>query len=297
VLALALRAAGAAELLVQEPDRYEQHADQPLDFDVLVFDRYTPKAPPRIDSLYFQAAPPLEGLELKPAERRDPPVTVPLLDWRRDHALLRHANLEDLLIREPGRLSLPDGAVPLATAESGAVMTVVSVGAVRHVVLSFDVLKTSWPMQESFLVFMTNALDWLAAGDGSDAAVAYRPGESATVPYGAGDVSVMYDGPTQLSAKASGSRVTLPAFTRAGIYYAKGKVEAPWDRLAVNMTDELESNLESLEVLPVGVDASGSVNGAAEVKVTRQDVWPLFMWGALAFLMIEWLVYTRRMHL
>jgi hypothetical protein len=32
-------------------------------------------------------------------------------------------------------------------------------------------------------------------------------------------------------------------------------------------------------------------------SAARREVWPWFAWAALGVLLIEWVVYTRRMHL
>ena len=48
------------------------------------------------------------------------------------------------------------------------------------------------------------------------------------------------------------------------------------------------------EVLEVG---SLAAEGQARTSAIRREVWPWFAWAALAVLLVEWLVYTRRMNL
>jgi len=203
--------------------------------------------------------------------------------------------LDDLVLTGPGRLVLPDAAKMLAVAESGPVMAAVEVDRRRHVVVGFDVLQTNWPMQVSFPVFVSNALQWL--GGSWEAAVSggYRPGGVAVVPVEPEVTQVAYTGPVSLSAQVNRRQAVLPMFTRTGTYYAKREMPQPWDRLPVNLTDMRESDLRPVDRLQIGTEAATSLR-AGSAKIRRQ-AWRWFIWPALALLMVEWIVYTRRMHL
>ena len=103
-----------------------------------------------------------------------------------------------------------------------------------------------------------------------------------------------YAGPTRLSATARAGRASLPAFPRVGFYEAdtSAGIDAPMDRLAVNLLDELESDVRPAERIEVG---TGVVQATAESSLIRREVWQWFAWAALGMLLIEWFVYTRRM--
>ncbi|MEE9212102.1 MAG: VWA domain-containing protein [Phycisphaeraceae bacterium] len=262
-------------------------------FDVIVFDAYSPKAAPLVNSLYLGAAPPIENLQLLPPTADAPKAQV-LLNWQRDHPLLRYVALDDLVISEPGRLALPDTAVTLATGQAGPVMAAVAVEGVRHVVSSFDILNSNWPMHISFPVFLNNAVHWLGLGGQSEAGLSYRPGQVAVVPVTGAIEQLTYRGPAPLSALVRGGRAVLPAFRRVGVYECEQEVDPPWDRLTVNLLDPIESDLRPADQLEVGTATAAAISKSASV---RREVWHWFIWAALAVMMIEWLVYTRRMHL
>ena len=305
-----IRSVGVRQLVAMHPDKYENQDPERLQrggwqapgstasaaqgFDVIIFDDYAPSRVPVVSSLYFGAAPPIEQLKLRPA-RSDDPDAQALLDWQRDHPLLRYVVLDNLILNQPGRLAVPTDARVLATAQAGPVLASMRRGGAHHIVASFDVLQTNWPMQVSFPVFVSNVVQTLGLGALADeAGVSYRAGQVASVP-GASDQTLTYEGPTTLSARVSGGEAVLPRFTRAGIYEAQSdSIDAPYDRLPVNMLDELESDVRPAEQLKVG---TVSVSGQSGSRAVRQEIWPWFAWAALGVLLLEWFVYTRRMHL
>ncbi len=308
----AIKAVGVRKLVTMTPAHYEhQHPDQftrrvgmtgpDAGYDAIVFDAYAPVQPPPVNSLYFNASPPVEGLTLVPSSAGAAGSQL-ILDWQRDHALMRHAVLDQLIMLEPQRLVLPETAQVLATGQAGPVMAVVTDRGIYHVVVGFDLLKSNWPMLISFPVFINNTVGWLSLGGRSEAAVGYRPGQSVTVPSGLASGPLQYEGPVALGTvesigQADGADlVTLPIFERVGLYRAQQDMSPPWDRLAVNLLDQDESDINPVEQIAVSASASSQGTHSSVTQI-RRDLWPLCVVGALAFLMIEWVVYTRRMYL
>jgi len=324
----AIRAAGAKRLELMSPAEYEAVPPSVLrdgdagsgqtGYDVIVFDRYSPSSVPAVSSLSFGAAVPVPGLSVRPSAE-DAPTMQAVLTWTRDHPLMQYVVLDDVTLRRPGRLTVPLDARVLAVGLAGPLIAEVSPGSFmgdegaveasggRHVAVSFDVLESRWPHHWSFQVFMVNALETLGlsntasassanAGGGHsvDATLSFRAGESATVAVPGDVTTVGYAGPTRLSATARAGRATLPAFTQVGFYEADSAagIASPMDRLPVNLLDELESDVRPADRLAVG---SGVVQATAESSLIRREVWQWFAWAALGLLLIEWLVYTRRM--
>lgn len=210
---------------------------------------------------------------------------------------MRWVAFDDVQIVAPGRLVLPDDASVLAVSTSGPIMAEVAGDGQRHVVVSFDVLKSNWPMVLSFPVFMTNVVQTLGLGGLADeTGLAYATGDVAVVPVSdTGAASLHYDGPVDLEAPVTQGRATLPVLTRVGLYASDSDaVEPPYDRIPVNLLDPVESDLRAVDQLSVGTSV---IDATARSEAVRREVWHWFAWAALALLMVEWLVYTRRMHL
>ncbi len=299
----AIEAVGVRRLVTMTPKKYEdqdparlRRGDGDEGFDLMVFDEYSPAKQPVVNSVSFGGTGGLTDLERRPTREGEPKSQV-LLNWRREHPLLRYVVLDDLLLVEPGRLALPEGAVVLATGQAGPVMAEMVTGSTRHVMTSFNVLKTNWPMQVSFAVFMSNCLEVLGLEGSGSAGKWYQPGEVVSVPVTQRDGAVMvYEGPVRLEGRVEGGQAVLTMLERVGLYQADGAGTVPtaWERLAVNLLDEGESDLRPAEQLQVG---TSSAQVLAQDATVRREIWPWLAWAALAMLLIEWVVYTRRMHL
>jgi hypothetical protein len=299
----AIDAVGVQERVNMDPRKYENQdprtlrrigwstaAQRDSGFDLAVFDGYSPQQMPPVPSLLFGAAPPAEGLSIVPHGEGSPRTQV-ILDWRREHPLMHRVVLDDVLVQEPGRIVMPPAGSVLATAQSGPILAEISDGGVRHVLASFDVLQSNWPFYVSFPVFVQNAVNYLGSGGRLDAGLAFRPGEVVAATVGR-DGPMRWRGPVEMGAVSEAGVAVLPMFTRAGVYHGATNQPPPWDRVAVNLLDATESDLRVADELRVGATP---VAGQTRTASIRREVWPWFIWAALAVLLVEWVIYTRRM--
>ena len=308
-LARGIQSAGVRQLSFMTPEKFEDQDPLSLrrggweaagtsglageGFDVIVFDGYSPTATPKVDSLYFAAAPPIESIQRIVSDEGDT-GSQRVLTWERDHPLLRYVVLDDVILSQPGRLVVNSQATVMATGQAGPIMAEAVEGGVRHVVASFDILHSNWPIKISFPVFLGNTVQTLGLGGlADDAGIAYRTGEIATIPVDTAD-NLSYTGPVPINVVRTRGTAILPAFTRAGLYKASESIDPPFDRLGVNLLAPDESDIRTADILNVSSIASGTT---ATTSTFRREVWRWFIWAALAIMLIEWLVYTRRMHL
>lgn len=304
-LELALQAAGVQELKIMSPAEYERatRVEPPEKrFDLAVFDRFNPAALPAVNSAFWGCLPPVPGLELR-HPREGPARTVRLLDWDRDHPLLRYAVLDDVLLADRRHLVLPTGtrisSLILATAEQGPVLALVSDrehGEHQYVVAAFDLLQTNWPMQVSFQVFISNLVEYLMLSGTGQAGLSASPGDVVTVPVRRPEGAVVYEGPQRIEATAQQERCVLPPLRRTGLYReTTGLVLPPWDLLAVNLLEAGESDLRVPGVGALKQGDSRPVQAQSAVRWSRQEIWRWFVGAAMLILVLEWLVYLRRM--
>lgn len=312
-LELACESAGIENLVQMTPDQFEKQDPKRLrrggwddaavagasgaageGFDVIVFDRYAPKDVPLINSLYFGVVPPLKGLSRKDT-RPDSPSNELITQWDRSSELLRNVELSDIPLRRPGRLVVPVDGTVLAIGREGPVMAEVTRDAVRHVIVSFDLYESLWPHRISFPVFIKNALPTLGLdGDTQEAGIDYHTGENAVVLADKEIDKLAYEGPASIAGRSLGTTFTVDAFPRVGLYETDAEVPTRYKQLAVNLLDIAESDPRVAEVLEVGTSSQTQQAQAVEV---RKEIWPWFVWGALGVLLLEWMVYTRRMHI
>ena len=87
--------------------------------------------------------------------------------------------------------------------------------------------------------------------------------------------------------------IALPSLNRVGVYALEPPIP-PFDNIAVNLLDYNESN-----TLPVA-EAPGGIGETLQTNAGRSRLelwWWLVACAALPLLLIEWWVYTRRVHL
>jgi hypothetical protein len=154
-------------------------------------------------------------------------------------------------------------------------------------------------MRYSFSIFFANALSWLGGGYGEGNQLRFRAGEALVhrLPLGQ-DVTEFSDAvfrsPTGLETPALGEAsgtLTLPSADEVGVHelLAGGEVLAEFP---VGLLSRRESSLIPSEEVDFG---DFSVQVASVVEPQARDLWKWFALAALAFLLVEWYVYNRRL--
>ena len=287
---------------VISPAKYEQ-GDIPA-YDVIMFDRYaTKRLPDAGNFVYFACVAP--GLKLKVAQDHGKDVVIKdgltVLDWKRDHPILRGLQLGRLYAAEGLKLDVPREAEVLVDGYKGPMVVLDREGRRTHLVVSFDVMQSNWPLKPSFPVFMYDALQFLALGSNMDVRQSYEPGATPKIPRT--ELLKMTPVPTEirLSGPAESKVVqvpmtgdfVLPALDRTGLYTTDPPVPN-FEKIAVNLLDEYESNLMTSDRKPG--DPAG-LPDAASGKTRLELWWWIVTCVALPLLFIEWWVYTRRVHM
>jgi hypothetical protein len=296
-------------------DDYEEQ--KPKNFDVIIFDRFTPTwLPDSGNYIYFGCVPPTLAPVLNDAQK---PIVIPqikiekngeiyqtledcsVLDWQRDHPILRHLALGTLYAGTMYKLDCPPEAKILVDGLKGPMVVLDHEGRNTNLVIAFDVLQSNWPLKLSFPIFIHNALQYLALGAEMNVRPSYEPGTVVKIPrsaldkLGADVKSIQLNGPMgsePVQIPATGDFV-LPPLNRVGIYKTDPPVPQ-YEELAVNLLDENESNLMPTDAPPGNVGTALAVTGG---KSRLELWWWLVACLALPLLMIEWWVYTRRVHL
>jgi hypothetical protein len=270
--------------VVISPQQYE--ATIPANYDVIIFDRgYTPP-------------------KLPPAVMLD---STGVLDWKRDHPMLKNLALNRLRVAEAEKLDVPADAEVLVEGVKGPLIVLDHEGKSTHLVIAFDLLQSDWPTQPSFPLFMYNALQYLAVGTDLGMQQSYDPGATPRIPRSnlaqAADLagtpelkSIRLNGPDgsrDIAIPPTGD-FALPALNKVGVY-TTDPVIPQYERLVVNLLDSNESNLLPLtDKAPGGVGTAVASGGGR----SRLDLWWwIVACCALPLLLIEWFVYTRRVHL
>ncbi|MBL4699581.1 MAG: VWA domain-containing protein, partial [Phycisphaerales bacterium] len=297
---------------ILSPSQYESNRETGENdvYDLVIFDGYLPKMLDPEDSLsildpgrYLIIGKTLTG-ELGVIDNGVGPGG-PIIDWRRTHPILRDLTLDPLLMAETPKVEIREGSgvVSLAETASGPAILETSSGDARAIMVPFEITKTNWPFDVSFVVFLASTVDYL--GTGSIVAIdederQITPGRvlSDRIPPDATGVRVlMPDGSRseEIIPSADG-RVVYGPIQNAGLYRLTWRgTAAPTDMVndgtitrtfAANLLNPSESNVSTQKTIALAnqIVTAESITQRKRIK----DWWPWFLGAALAILMFEW---------
>lgn len=296
---------GVSEVVKLSPSAYEQQ--QPADFDVLIFDSYAPQHLPRTGNFIFLGRPP-DSLAVKPATddqgRTEFLENVGVLDWDRDHPILRGLNFGRLYTSQALRLTYPLDAKVLIEGLKGPLAVLHRDARGIVLTLAFDPLDSMWPTQPTFVPFFLQAVQFMALGSDLQSREAVRPGESPLVPranlerVNPADQQIALRGPSgtqRLTIPPTGD-LAFPPLDAVGLYRTDPPIPQ-FELVAVNLVDETESNTLPAETAPGNVGTVINPDSEQAGLVQTELWWWLVACGAIPMLLIEWWAYTRRVHL
>lgn len=301
---------------VISPSEYEaQRVSGALNkYDVIVLDRYLPEpneAGSRLDPgryLIFGAVPPPPiGVETGPVGGASA-----IINWRRNHPVLRELTLDGLVIGRAQPMVIPDGSGAVALAESpeGPAIVEVSEGTVRAIVASFDLGETNWPFQIGFVVYLGSAIEYLSSASGDAEGSGIRQIEPGgvladRVPADARDLRVMLPtGGSQELIPSLDGRVVYGPIRNEGVYrlewsgtpgatdFVDGVKVSRF--FAANLLDPQESDITPADTLGL---ADRTVQAQRDNAGGVLQLWPYLVLAGLALMLLEWWVYNKRVSL
>ncbi len=266
------------------PEGYDPHGP----YDLLVFDRFVPDAPPQKPALYIApatregAAAPLEVVDT---------LERPLFDRvDRRHPLTRFAALHDVNVADALELRPAQGDHVVAADRGGPLLVEGERGGVPFVALAFDVRRSDLPMRVAWPLLLLNTLDFFVESE-SGFHSSYETGETWHVPVPAGAAEATFVGPDGVVARAPvvDGRAVFSG-DRAGFYRVRaGGAE---EVIAANLGPGDETRIRPADELRVAERKAGTVSSG--VAGARQRVWVYLAAAVLAVLMLEWVLYHRR---
>lgn len=285
-------------------------------YDMVIFDGYIPKPDENGDILdpgrYLIIGKTLTG-NLGVIDNGAGPGG-PIIDWRRTHPVLRDLTLDSLLMSETPKVEIREGSgvISLAETASGPAILETSSGDVRAILVPFEITKSNWPFDVSFVVFLASAVDYLGTGSIVDIDIDERqitPGRvlGDRIPPDATGVRVLLpDGSrSEEIIPSNDGRVIFGPIQNSGVYRLRWRGTAgPTDvveegtnyrTFAANLLNPAESNVSTMKSIAL---ANQIVNAESLTQRKRiKDWWPWLLGAALAILMFEWWVYNKKMYL
>jgi hypothetical protein len=267
-------------------------------FDVVMFDRHSTSRLPIGNYMFWGSAPVIEGVEDVGLVNNEI-----IFNWNDTHPLLRHVDVENITVFAWRRLKLPVEASVLIEGSSSPVMAYVPRGPSQFLISAFSLIveddvgvervNTTWSATADFVMFMQNAVQFLGANLAMRGQQGVAPGEpvSLPVPRQVEAVDVLRpDGQRDRVVVGSHQSIHYTSTQRVGLY----RLEPPLyeqDAFAVNLMDPVEGMVYPADAVLLGMEQIEAQAGNVEVN---QPAWHYFLLALQVFLLLEWVVYNKR---
>jgi hypothetical protein len=216
-----------------------------------------------------------------------------IYDWKDEHPILRFVELRDVNIQRAIRTKLPDASLVLVESEISPLIALYSSEGINLLLFNFDLYDSTLPLRASFPILISNCIEFLEKERIGESGTFLRTGTVAKIaaPKDVETVNVIDPSGRGWTVMRNPRGELLFDKTRQAGFYRVEVDGKPSGLIGVSLLDAKESDLQtSNKILLPGREITAS----SGVKKTNREVWRWFALAALLLVMLEWLVYHRR---
>jgi hypothetical protein len=292
------------DLVTMSGEQYERAADPEIRdgerslFDVVILDRHSTARLPQGNYFFWGAVPKIEGVAAGPVISDQV-----IFNWDETNPVLRHVAGETIEVAQWLQLTLPKEAVSIIDGQTSPVLAYLARDASQFLISAFslivrdehgnDLVNTDWFASADFVVFMQNALQFLASNVAATGKRSVAPGEPVTLPIPPRVETVKIVRPDGVEDSVPTGKYQTIHYARTrnvGIYRLEPGL--PGDNVfAVNLFNTTESNVAPAPTVTIGAD--GGKPQVAGIQVSK-PAWPYVLLALLALLILEWIIYNQR---
>ena len=282
-------------------------------FDLILFDQCAPKEMPASNTMFIGSVPPFPTAPVaNPGDATDknqwrfgqPQGPVVVLDVNRSNTITQYLEMGAVSIVEARTVTPPESGVVLMSADIGPIFSVAPRGPFQDAVLGFSIvlatsegssINTDWGIKRSFPVFVYSAIEYLGGGITESSAPTVQPGWPIGLLLSNRFKNFQVIAPngekTELT-RGDESRYNFTKTDVLGAYqvFAEG-FERPVETFCVNLFSSRESNLAVADSVSMGFE---KVVASGALVQARQEIWRWILLLGLALLVVEWIVFNRR---
>ena len=301
-------------------------------FDLMIFDQCSPNTMPQSNTLFIGSLPPSDTSRsnaMSPVPKKDEPNTptdeaanevatksrsewtfgelqgpVIVLDVNRANPMTQYLEMGSVGIVEARTVKPPETGDILMIGDVGPLFAVAPRGPYQDAVLGFSIVQasdqglavnTDWGIKRSFPVFVYSAVEFLGGGVTESSAPTVQPGWPIGLQLSSRfkNFEVVFpNGEKEELVRGDESRSIFTKTDEPGAYsiLADG-LERPIETFCVNLFSNRESNLATEATVKMGFEKIA----ASDTKVqARQETWRWILLMGLAMLVVEWIVFNRR---
>ncbi len=260
-------------------------------YDLYIFDGWTPPALPHGDLMVVN---PLESTALYAVGATSTQTTNPTV--RRDDPRMTFVDFSNVNLLEFKQV-IASWAEPLISVDGGALLLAGVTGDRQIAILTFDLRNSDLPLQIQWPILMSSLLDWFSPQDVIDVPDGLTVGDSlAITPRADSDsVRITLPGGDTRTLDYTGAPLVFAETTAPGLFTVdalRGGDVIQTATFAVNLFDANESDIAPQATISLG---GTTITQATEAEIGQREYWSLLAALALVVLLIEWVVYQRRM--
>ena len=310
--------------------KYSESANSSV-YDLIVFDQCSPTDMPQSNTLFIGSLPPPDpsnatkatpttdksATQAKPEDDPDA-ASQPQSDWvfgelqgpvivldvNRSNPMTQYLEMGSVGIVEARTVRPPESGDILMIGDAGPLFGIAPRGPFQDAVLGFSIVQatdqgvavnTDWGIKRSFPVFVYSAVEFLGGGITESSAPTVQPGWPIGLQLSSRfkNFEVAFPNGTRTElVRGDESRSVFTQTDQPGPYavFADG-LERPIETFCVNLFSTRESNLATEATVKMGYE---KVTASGTTVQARQETWRWILLIGLAMLVLEWIVFNRR---
>jgi len=288
-------------------------------YDLILYDVCAPDAMPASNTLFIGSVPPPDiqrgtvsdtpenpatGVEGGQWSFGEPVSPALVLDVNRLNPMTQYLEMAAVNIVEARSVTPPERGSVLMTSDSGPVFAIAPRGPFQDAVLGFDIVRPSsdgfemnsdWGIKRSFPIFVYAAIEYLGGGITQASAPTVRPGWPIhlTLSNRFNTYQILSpSGAITTVDRGMDGRFIYTQTDTPGVYEVRAEgLDYPVEVFCSNLFSAAESNLAIGKEIQTGADKIAATDTTIRA---RQETWRWLLLLGLVLLMVEWVVFNKR---
>lgn len=274
-------------LTIQKP----QDQQNTTGYHLVIFDGAYPATVPDTNAIYFNSLPPNNMVTVTGEQ-----TNTFIIDTDRQHPIMNYTRLENIVIAKCKTMLIHEGIAALAETADSPIIALGEKDNLKSLVIGFDLYDTDFPLKASFPIFLNNAIQFVSGSyiDTEKGNLSTRDPIEIMVDDPQMAVSIRLPDNTTQKIDVDQSLKTRFTHTRnCGFYELLRGGERPV-YYGINLLAAQESDIKPAETIDMGAQR---IITATEIRRANIEISYYFIWAALGLLLLEWILYWRRMSL